>query len=100
MLEQNIMYRAISGSKRAYNPKIPRFFLTILLVAPIYAGNIYSVDGTIGNDSNPGTQSSPWKTIQRAADMMVAGDSVMVNGGSYGERIHVKTSGSSGNAIT
>jgi parallel beta-helix repeat protein len=28
----------------------------------------YYVDGTKGNDSNPGTQAKPWKTIQNASD--------------------------------
>jgi PKD repeat protein len=59
----------------------------------------YYVSGTAGNDSNPGTQSAPWRTIQKAANTMVAGDKVIVKGGTYSERISETTSGSSGNVI-
>jgi len=55
---------------------------------------------TSGNDSNPGTFSSPWRTIQKAANTMVAGDTVIVNAGTYNERASETTSGSSGNLIT
>ncbi len=42
-----------------------------------------------GNDSNPGTSSNPWRTIQKAANTIVAGDEVIVNAGTYSERIGV-----------
>ncbi|OGV95557.1 hypothetical protein A2W24_06695 [Microgenomates group bacterium RBG_16_45_19] len=38
-----------------------------------------------GNDNNPGTPSQPWQTIQKAANTMIAGDSVNVLAGSYSE---------------
>ncbi len=48
---------------------------------------IYYV-ATNGHDNNPGTDPSrPWRTIQHAADMMTAGDSVMIRGGVYNEQI-------------
>ncbi len=50
---------------------------------------------TSGNDSNLGTQSSPWLTIQKAANTMVAGDTVIVDAGTYNERINVSRSGTS-----
>lgn len=53
-----------------------------------------------GNDSNPGTEGDPWQTIQKAADEMVAGDTVLVREGVYYERIVPKDSGSSGKFIT
>ena len=40
---------------------------------------------TNGNDSNPGTIDRPWRTINHAADVMVAGDIVYVRGGTYNE---------------
>jgi parallel beta-helix repeat protein len=53
-----------------------------------------------GNDSNPGKQLQPWRTIQKAANNMTAGDSVVVMPGNYDERVHITTSGASGAPIT
>jgi hypothetical protein len=53
-----------------------------------------------GDDSNPGSSKQPWRTIQKAANMMVAGDSVVVLPGEYDERVHVTRSGVSGAPIT
>jgi len=36
-----------------------------------------------GNDSNAGTQSSPFKTLQKAANTVGAGDTVLVHAGTY-----------------
>jgi Right handed beta helix region len=46
-----------------------------------------------GNDSNPGTQTAPWRTIQHAADTVRAGSTVHVRGGIYEERVTIKASG-------
>jgi hypothetical protein len=46
-----------------------------------------------GDDSNPGTQAAPWRTIQHAADSVHAGATVNVRGGIYEERLIVKSSG-------
>jgi hypothetical protein len=54
-----------------------------------------------GSDSNPGTQSQPWQTIQKAANTMVAGDTVVVQAGNYAaQRVQVTRSGSSSATIT
>jgi MYXO-CTERM domain-containing protein len=36
-----------------------------------------------GSDSNPGTQASPWGTVQKAASTAAAGDTVWFRGGTY-----------------
>ena len=46
-----------------------------------------------GDDSNPGTQRAPWRTIQHAADTVRAGSTVNVRAGIYEERVSIKTSG-------
>ncbi|HEY1656765.1 MAG TPA: right-handed parallel beta-helix repeat-containing protein [Candidatus Sulfotelmatobacter sp.] len=48
---------------------------------------------TTGNDSNPGTQAAPWRTIQHAADTARAGSTVNVEGGIYEELVSMNVSG-------
>jgi hypothetical protein len=49
---------------------------------------------TTGDDSNAGTISSPWKTIQHAASSVQAGDTVFVRAGTYNESVTIAVSGS------
>ena len=48
-----------------------------------------------GKDTNPGTRSSPLRTIQRAADLAQPGDVVTVHAGVYRERIDPPRGGES-----
>lgn len=48
---------------------------------------------TIGNDSNPGSQDEPLKTIQRAASLARPGTSVHVAAGTYHENVVTKAHG-------
>jgi len=52
-----------------------------------------------GDDAHPGTSAEPWATLQHAADMVLAGDTVIVRSGSYAG-FQVTTSGSSTDPIT
>ena len=40
-----------------------------------------------GNDSNPGTEARPWRTIQKSVSVAVAGDTAVIKEGTYAERI-------------
>ena len=51
------------------------------------------------NDSNPGTESLPWRTVQKAADTLNPGETAIVKPGSY-EAVTIKRSGTVGNYIT
>ena len=54
-----------------------------------------------GSDSNPGTEKKPWKTIQKAANLVTPGSTVSIKAGTYYERINMKVSGTkNGGAIT
>ena len=54
-----------------------------------------------GSDSNTGlSRTSPWKTIQHAANLLQAGDTAIVLAGTYPERVSITRSGISGNPIT
>ena len=66
--------------------------------APL-AGMIYYVAPS-GNDNNPGTAAYPWRTIQKAANTMVAGDTVYIRAGTYPEQVIPQNSGSAGQPIT
>jgi len=52
-----------------------------------------------GNDSNPGTETSPWLTIKKAADTMSPGDTVYVKAGTY-SGVGLQISGTPGNYIS
>lgn len=52
-----------------------------------------------GSDANPGSQAQPWRTIQKASDSMVAGDSVYVSPGNYAQVVTTKADGAKGMPI-
>ncbi|RJP54416.1 MAG: DUF1565 domain-containing protein, partial [Anaerolineaceae bacterium] len=60
--------------------------------SPVSTASFYV--STSGNDSNPGTQAQPWRTIQKAANTVTAGSTVFVQAGNYAERVSVIRSGS------
>ncbi len=62
-------------------------------------GGVYYVS-TSGNDNNSGTLSKPWRTIQKAAKTLVAGETVLIRAGTYRETIIPTYSGTAGNYIT
>lgn len=74
--------------------------------APVLAGPLQAVDCTRyvavnGNDSNTGqTIAAPLRTIQKAANLSVAGDVVCVRAGVYYQRINITRSGQAGQPVT
>jgi hypothetical protein len=63
------------------------------------ADNVYYVS-TAGSDSYPGTESEPWATIQHAATVAVAGDTVNILPGTYNETVTPVHSGTQAQPIT
>ena len=56
---------------------------------------------TNGSDSNDGlTVSTPWKTVQKAANSAQPGDVVCVRAGTYNEKVTINVSGTAGAYIT
>ncbi|HEV7405120.1 MAG TPA: right-handed parallel beta-helix repeat-containing protein [Chthoniobacteraceae bacterium] len=49
---------------------------------------------TRGRDTNAGTLGAPWRTVRKAAETLVAGDTVWIRGGLYRELVTPKQSGS------
>ncbi len=69
------------------------FFLAGLLPA-VASASEYHVAKT-GDDANGGTSDHPWKTVQKAADIMQPGDTVTVHAGTYREWVHPARGGTS-----
>ena len=62
-------------------------------VATAQQSPVYYV-ATNGDDSSPGTLARPWRTLQKAANALLAGDTVYVRGATYRERVVPEHSGS------
>jgi autotransporter-associated beta strand protein len=68
--------------------------LLLLLLPGFAAATDYYVSPT-GSDSNPGTFAQPFRTIQKAADTVQAGDEAIIRGGTYRETVTLRDSGTS-----
>lgn len=78
----------------------------VLLLLPVsshflwsYASGATYYVSPSGIDTNPGTETQPWQTIQKAADTLVAGDTVYIKAGTYPEKVIPLNSGNAGNYI-
>ncbi len=65
----------------------------------ISSGTTYYVS-TEGNDESSGTEKQPWRSIQKAAELLVAGDTVVVLPGLYNELISPHNSGTKSAPVT
>jgi len=68
---------------------------------PSSNGNTYRVATTGSDETGDGSESNPWRTIQHAADIVIAGDRVLVHPGVYNEEVIISNkSGTENNYIT
>lgn len=51
--------------------------------APVTQASEYYVSGSAGHDSNPGTSSQPWQTLQSHVASLKAGDILNIEASSY-----------------
>lgn len=63
-------------------------------------GPDYYVNGTSGSDSNNGSLSAPFLTIQKAVNETHVGGTVYIMAGEYNEVVDIVNNGSAGNIIT
>lgn len=80
-----------------------RIFLALIGMVLLFAPSAFAAEYFVspnGNDLNSGTEYSPFRTIQKAANYIKAGDTCTVLAGTYPERISVSTSGRSGAPVT
>ena len=66
---------------------------------PTPSGSTFYVSPT-GSDSAAGSSSAPWRTIQKAASTLKAGQTAIVSAGNYGERVEIANSGTLASPIT
>ncbi|KAM5344254.1 hypothetical protein ACJ41O_012791 [Fusarium nematophilum] len=80
--------------------KLTGLFSTAAFAALVSAADIYVA--TTGSDSAAGSINAPLKSIQKAVDKAVAGDTIYLRGGTYKPttNIQIKKSGSSGKPYT
>jgi hypothetical protein len=57
------------------------------------------VVATDGDDAGPGTTDAPWRTLQHAADVVRAGETVLVREGTY-DGFTIRRSGAAGSPVT
>jgi PKD repeat protein len=69
-------------------------------VIPESAGYYIDTANSSASDSNPGTEALPWKTISKANQTLVAGDTVYVKAGNYANAIAPVNSGTASGRIT
>lgn len=71
-----------------------------LIYEPIN-GNIYYVSqDERASDTNDGSANAPFRTISKAAETAQAGDTVIIDSGTYREEVIPKSNGTNGNPIT
>jgi len=78
-------------------------FFMLMMTSQIFAGTVYYVDATNGNNSNSGTSlSTAWKTIDKVNNSsFIPGDSILFKKGEqWREVLEPPSSGTSGNRIT
>ena len=80
------------------------FFFSLLLtlqaVSPVCAGE-YHINASHRHsaDSNPGTDSEPWKSLHKANSALQPGDTVYIHAGRYAQRIAPINSGDASKPI-
>jgi hypothetical protein len=71
--------------------------VALCLTTPLFAADCF-VSPT-GSDDHPGTRDEPFRTVQKAADVMRAGDICVIEAGRYRETVTLRHSGAAGKPI-
>ena len=82
------------------NPRVELLLagLVLLTASAANAEDYYVAPN--GDDASTGSATSPWATIQHAADTLQPGDTVFVATGTYAEQVTPKNSGTASQPIT
>jgi hypothetical protein len=71
--------------------------LVAITLAGTHAGTIHVAPG--GDDASAGTLESPFRTLQKAAEVARAGDTVLVRSGVYRGQVLLRHSGEPDNSV-
>lgn len=74
--------------------------LSFLLLFSIYSSATSYYVSTSGSDTNTGSISAPYATVQYGFNQLTPGDSLLLRGGTYFEKIYCNVSGTIGSPIT
>ncbi len=78
-------------------PPVTRLPPTVTPILPIpLADHFVSLTGA---DDNPGTETLPWRTIQRAVNLARPSETIFVRGGTYTESLQLTRSGQPGQPL-
>src|SRR6266446_8721989 len=86
----------VTSPRPKYNYRVMKQLLLVLVLImfPVLAQSAtYYVAQSGGNNSNPGSQSAPFQTIQKCANVAGAGDTCLVRAGTYRETVRPANSG-------
>lgn len=86
----------------SFNKKLRILSALLFVFAPTLASAATYYVAPGGSDSNPGTQALPFATLQKGHDVAVAGDTIIMRGGTYtpGAQTLFTRAGASGSPIT
>jgi hypothetical protein len=88
----------LASVRKRHMPKPWLFLALLLLHTPQALAADYWV-ATNGSDRHSGSEARPFRTIQKAADVMRAGDTCTVRGGTYRESVAIRHSGTASKPI-
>ena len=71
--------------------------VSMLVSVPAFPAT-YTVDPA-GDDAGPGNSGAPWRTVQKAATSVTAGDVVLIHAGTYTESVSLRRSGTADSPI-
>jgi hypothetical protein len=91
---------AQSQTKRTFESHSPMRRLPVALSESLGAGRFKFVDSRNGNDANRGEKKTPWKTLNYSLRQLESGDTLLLRGGTYYEKVHLSRSGNEDQPIT
>jgi hypothetical protein len=99
------LFLALTGAVQAQHPvqSHPKLHEPVFASDPSFfsgKGTTYFVSSSSGDDTNPGTESQPWKTIQHALVYLNPGDTLQLREGIYFENVTCSIVGTEEQPIT